>query len=83
MSDDPQQETLDRNELIEELAALEHEQWRYWTSNLAERENLSDELVERWMKNHVPYDELEENTKEHDRKWARRVVGILDERGVL
>lgn len=68
------------DELREELAALEHEQWRYWTENLALREweNLPHELVERWKENWVPYEELDEETKEHDRKWADRVLEVVD-----
>jgi hypothetical protein len=69
-------------ELLEELAALEHRQWIHWTQGLKQREDLPEHLTARWAKNWKPYDELDEETKEHDRKWARKVLDILDDRSV-
>lgn len=62
------------NELIEKLAELEHEQWIKWSQTIAEKENISEERLERWKKFWVPYSELDEETKEHDRVWARKVI---------
>jgi len=64
-------------ELLEKLAALEHEQWMAWSKAIAEQENISPERLERWKKYWVPYEELDEATKEHDRVWARRVLEII------
>lgn len=68
--------------LLEELAALEHRQWVYWTQELTKREDLPDHLIERWEENWVPYDELDEGTKDHDRKWAQRAHAIFREHSV-
>jgi len=35
--------------------------------------------LERWYRLWVPYDELNEHTKEQDRKWAREVLQIVEE----
>lgn len=64
-------------ELIEKLSDLEHRQWRSWTEYLIENEDIPEELEEKWKKNHVPYEELSEEEKEKDRKWARKVVKEL------
>ena len=62
---------------LEELAALEHEQWAHWTKYMLE--NLTDEDIERWKKQiQTPYSELSEKEKESDRKWARKVFTLLD-----
>lgn len=66
--------------LREELAALEHRQWVEWSKSLAESEDLSDERVERWEEFWCPYDDLDEETKDHDRKWADEVLEILDDK---
>lgn len=62
------------DDLVERLAALEHRQWMHWTQAVAEREDLPDGLVERWEESWVPYDDLDEETKEMDREWARRAL---------
>ena len=64
-------------ELIEKLSDLEHRQWRSWTEHLIENEDIPEELEEKWKKNHVPYEELSEEEKEKDRKWARKVMKEL------
>jgi len=69
------------DELVETLAELEHEQWCYWTQNLADREDLPAHLIERWEDNWIPYGELDDETKEHDRKWARQAVSIVNSDG--
>lgn len=64
-------------ELLEQLAELEHDQWWKWAKTLMEKENLSPDRIARWKKDMVPYAELPEDVKEYDRKWARRVLDIL------
>lgn len=61
----------------EKLAELEHEQWIKWATSLMESENLSPERVERWKRYMVPYSELDEKTKDYDRKWADMVLEIV------
>jgi len=65
--------------LLEKLAALEHVQWSTWAMSLIDSEpSLSKERQERWAKFFVPYEELDEETKEFDREWARRVLEIIN-----
>ena len=37
-------------ELLEQLAELEHEQWLGWSKDIADKEELSEERVDRWKK---------------------------------
>lgn len=67
------------NELLEELAALEHRQWIYWSKHVAENNDIPDDLREKWERSWIPYEELDEETKEHDRKWARKALEVIDD----
>jgi hypothetical protein len=60
----------------EELASLEHDQWIEWSKTIAHQEILSQDRVERWKSCWVPYADLSEEMKEHDRKWARKVADL-------
>jgi hypothetical protein len=62
-------------ELIEELAALEHNQWLSWTGIVMSE--VSEERRERWKNYHVPYAELPEDVKSLDREWARKTLAIV------
>lgn len=69
---------FEEDQLIENLARLEHEQWISWASHLKESENLSEDRVKRWEEEwFVPYDQLSEEMKEHDRRWARQIVEYI------
>ncbi len=75
--------TLDRErrervdpDLRERLAALEHDQWIEWSRTVAEQ-GLTPERLARWAGYWVPYADLDEPTKDHDRKWADKVLAIL------
>lgn len=68
-----------KEELIEKFAALEHEQWVYWAKKILEEEDIDKERAARWKALFVPYTELEEADKEDDRKWARKVLDIVEE----
>ena len=70
-------EVVNRDDAIERLAALEHQQWMAWASTVAEKEPISDERRARWMSCMVPYSQLSEEMKEHDRVWARKALGLL------
>jgi len=69
-------ELKDPDRYLEELAALEHEQWIAWSKSLVRTEVLSKERVKRWQNLWVPYDELTEAQKEQDRMWARKAIAI-------
>ena len=63
----------------EALAALEHDQWMAWSKTLTEKENLSDDRVERWKKLWIPYSELSETDKDFDRTWADKAYAIIQD----
>ncbi len=65
------------SDLIEIIAEIEHEQWMSWAESLMTEEKLSEERRERWEQFLVPYDELPEDVKEHDRVWARKVLDAI------
>ena len=62
-------------ELVEELARLEHEQWRHWSQAAAVRD--------KWRGSWVDYAELTEDLKEADRVWARKVAALLRRRNLI
>lgn len=65
------------SELIERLAQLEHEQWAHWTRYMLD--NLTPENIERWRRQiETPYHQLTEKEKESDRKWAKKVLEVLE-----
>ena len=66
------------SELIEKLAELEHEQWWEWSNSISTSENISGERIKRWQNCWVPYSDLPEEMKEHDRVWARKVLNIFE-----
>lgn len=80
----------DKEELIEELAELEHEQWMEWSKSVideimggpmktkAEMRDDIHELHLRWLKCWKPYPELPEKAKEKDREWAKKVIEIVE-----
>lgn len=63
-----------REVALETLADKEHEQWRSWINYCIENYDLPDSLVQKWKANDRPYNELPEEEKEKDRKWARKVL---------
>jgi hypothetical protein len=65
-------------ELIEKLAALEHEQWVSWSRNLASVQAIFPNRLGRWKRLWKPYEELSEGDKEKDRIWARKVIELLE-----
>lgn len=68
-----------KTDLLEDLAALEHEQWRKWAYELIDTEQLSRSRVDRWLKilQLSGYQNLPEEMKERDREWAERVLWIV------
>ena len=68
---------MNQKELIEKLAELEHEQWMVWSQDIASKELLSNERRERWRKLWIPFQELSEEMKDRDRKWAKKVLEII------
>lgn len=63
--------------LIERIANLEHQQWCFWVRNLIQTGRIPGDVIARWNRSLVPYAELPDEVKEHDRKWARLVIEAL------
>lgn len=62
----------------ERLAELEHEQWAHWTRYMLD--NLTAVNIARWeLQCITQYDCLSEKEKDSDRKWADKVIQLLDE----
>ena len=69
------QETSEQ-ELLEELARLEHEQWATWTIYFLD--NMNIENLRKWeVQAETVYEKLSEQEKESDRFWARKVLEII------
>jgi len=64
-------------QLKESLAELEHQQWMAWARDLLEKENISNEIRDRWEVYFVPYAELPEKIKERDRVYAQKSLDIM------
>lgn len=69
------------SDAVEILAGLEHEQWIEWSRNIAETEDLSPDRIERWGRYWIPYDQLDEPTKDHDRRWSLEAIRRLEAAG--
>lgn len=64
------------DQMREELADLEHEQWVHWTEYMLA--NLTPENIARWKGQCLRgYSALTEREKESDRSWADRVLEII------
>ncbi|MFA5828162.1 MAG: hypothetical protein WC841_02215 [Candidatus Shapirobacteria bacterium] len=63
-------------DLREELAKLEHLQWTCWSKFMLN--NLTEENIAKWKKQiNTPYNELTDQEKQSDRKWADKVLEII------
>lgn len=66
------------NKYLEQIAALEHEQWMEWAKALLKSEpGISKERKERWAKLFVPYSSLSDESKEQDRVYARKIIKVI------
>lgn len=74
------------NDLLEELAALEHERWSHWQRYLHSRGVLqsdgslllSAEDVEGWQRQiKTPYEQLTEKERESDREQVRKYLPLI------
>ena len=73
-----------QDELLEQLAELEHKQWVHWAtymlSRLGYHPSTSNPIVKRWYRQIVtPYSGLSEHEKGSDREWARKMLKIVEE----
>ena len=80
----------DVNELIEKLAAIEHERWAHWQRYVHSKcvpqgddgaLLIPGELVRRWQAQiETPYSALPEKEKESDREQVRRYLPLIADR---
>ena len=70
-----------RTELIEALAALEHEQWMEWSKELAVHSIWAKLILFRRKKLWVPYEELAEDVKQQNRFWVAVVLSRINTLG--
>lgn len=68
---------MHKEQLLEQLAELEHQQWMNWAQHLIQTENLSQATITRWQSFFIPYDQLSESIKEQDRDYARKVMDVV------
>lgn len=86
-----EQKPLTKEDIREQLANLEHQQWGYWSKNAISQllDNVEPfgsieaigkralQLHQKWLPNWVIYDELSEELKDKDREWADKVLEIF------
>ena len=66
--------------MVEKLSKYVHEEmWIKWAKTIADQENLSSDRIRRWENLYVPYEELSEEMKELDRKFAREILQVLSD----
>lgn len=74
------------NELLEQLAAAEHERWAHWQRYMHSKAirnsdgslTIPAELVSRWERlMETPYAELTEDERESDREQVQRYLPLL------
>jgi hypothetical protein len=79
-------DALESSDLLEALAAIEHERWSHWQRYIHSRctrtadgsLTIPAELVERWATQmRTPYAELSDNEKESDREQVRRYLPVI------
>lgn len=67
-----------KEKIREELAGLEHQQWEKWSRDIADKEDISKDRLDRWKKYWIDYSELDEKAKDDDREWADKVLKIVN-----
>lgn len=71
-----------KDALIHRLAAIEHEQWCFWTRGLVAKGAVKQETIDRWRHLWVPYADLPLSVQEEDRRWAQLVYDSLERGGL-
>jgi hypothetical protein len=69
-------EDKEKDSLLEQLSAIEHEQWMKWAGDIIDV--VPPELKYKWKRNMKPYQDLTEEVKEMDREWARKIIDIIE-----
>jgi len=64
--------------ILEELAELEHNQWMEWVGTMMKTQNITPDVLANWKSYLILYSDLPEDIKEFNRKFARKVMGVLN-----
>jgi len=83
-----------KEDLLERLSEIEHNQWIHWSKTIWDRLEsikraieaddkrtalfLLEEQRNKWEQNWIPYNQLDEKTKEFDRVWAKKVLETIE-----
>lgn len=70
------------NTKVERLAELEHKQWTAWAQEISKKESIKPARRARWRKLFVPYAKLPPKAKNQDRKWAQKVIDIMEKKSL-
>jgi hypothetical protein len=65
--------------LLERISEQVHDAWTEWTKQIQRR--VKPVWRERWRELWVPYDELSEEEKDKDRKFARKIQTVVKSGG--
>ena len=65
-----------KEQLMEAIAAVQHDAWMHWAKAVSPE--VSEERKLRWEAFMVPYDQLDESTKDMDREWAEEVIEAIE-----
>jgi hypothetical protein len=77
---------MSMDELLEQLASIEHERWSHWQRYLHGKGVpqadgsllLPSDLVHRWeLQMETPYDQLSESEKQSDREQVQRYLPLI------
>ena len=69
--------------LVEQMAALEHDQWTAWSRSVSEsRSETPEEMHIRWEKLWIPYAKLTSDEKKADRYWVRKMTQLFERENI-
>jgi hypothetical protein len=69
---------------LEEVSDIIHEFWQYWSTKTYNRMTggwTHEQFFENWSPHWMPYEKLDEETKELERRWAKQILTKLHELG--
>jgi hypothetical protein len=64
--------------MLERVSKKIHDIWMVWTKSVIRDGYVSKETADRWMRLHVPYEQLSWEEKEKDRVFAREILQEID-----
>lgn len=67
---------IDKEALKELLSEVFHEAWMHWSQAVAD--DVPPERKAKWEENWVPYEQLDDSTKDLDREWADEAMQMID-----